>query len=109
MANFDVRRILVDQISSLDIMYTQLYSTLQLDETHLTPYVCSCLQGFKGAVAKPWGFVKLPRSGVRIILENGEGIMVKVSLELIFPTSNNQAEYEAFLASLRLAKDLGGE
>ena len=48
-------------------------------------------------------------SGAGIILENEEGILVDVSLALSFPTSNNQAEYEAFLAGLRLAEDLGVE
>lgn len=43
MVNFDVRHILVNQGSSVDIMYLQLYSTLQVDETHLTPYVGSDL------------------------------------------------------------------
>ena len=33
--------------------------------------------------------------------------MVEHSLTLSFPTSNNQAEYEALLAGLRLADDLG--
>ncbi|XP_058726074.1 uncharacterized protein LOC131597391 [Vicia villosa] len=45
MANFDVRRILVDQGSSVDIMYSQLFKILQLDDSHLTPYVGSDLQG----------------------------------------------------------------
>ena len=44
-----------------------------------------------------------------IILENEEGILVEVSLTLSFPTSNNQEEYEAFLAGLHLAEDLGTE
>ena len=48
-------------------------------------------------------------SGAGIILENEEGTRVEVSLTLAFPTSNNQAEYEAFLAGLRLAEDLGAE
>ncbi|CAJ2653396.1 unnamed protein product [Trifolium pratense] len=41
-----------------------------------------------------------------IILENKNGLLIEVSLALSFPTSNNQAEYEAFLAGLRLAEDL---
>jgi ribonuclease HI len=45
-------------------------------------------------------------SGAGIILENEEGILIEVSLALSFPTSNNQAEYEAFLAGLRLAEDV---
>ena len=33
--------------------------------------------------------------------------MIEHSLTLSFPTSNNQAKYEALLAGLRLAEDLG--
>ncbi|GAU23378.1 hypothetical protein TSUD_334260 [Trifolium subterraneum] len=48
-------------------------------------------------------------SGAGIILENGDGVLIEVSLGLSFPTTNNQAEYEAFLAGLRLAEDMGAE
>ncbi|GAU30744.1 hypothetical protein TSUD_145410 [Trifolium subterraneum] len=48
-------------------------------------------------------------AGAGIILENEEGILIEVSLALSFPTSNNQAEYEAFLAGLRLAEDVGAK
>ncbi|GAU10563.1 hypothetical protein TSUD_420920, partial [Trifolium subterraneum] len=48
-------------------------------------------------------------AGAGIILENEEGILIEVSLALTFPTSNNQAEYEAFLAGLRLAEDVGAK
>ncbi|XP_058726105.1 uncharacterized protein LOC131597421 [Vicia villosa] len=48
-------------------------------------------------------------SGAGIILENGEGTLIEVSLSLSFPTSNNQAEYEALIAGLRLANDLDAE
>ena len=43
MANFNVQRILVDQGSSVDIMYTQLFTTLQLNESNLTLYMDSVL------------------------------------------------------------------
>jgi len=46
-------------------------------------------------------------SGARVIVENGEGIVVEISLGLCFPVTKNTAEYEAFLAGLRIAKDLG--
>ncbi|XP_058722967.1 uncharacterized protein LOC131594783 [Vicia villosa] len=46
-------------------------------------------------------------SGAGIILENDEGLIIEVSLVLSFNTSNNQAEYEALLAGLRLAEDVG--
>ena len=45
-------------------------------------------------------------SGAGILLKNKEGIMIEHSLTLSFPTLNNQAEYEASLAGLRLAEDL---
>ncbi|KAK2416133.1 hypothetical protein QL285_038556 [Trifolium repens] len=59
MANYDVRRILVDTGSSADIMFSQCFTALQLDETYLAPYVGSDLQGFNGATTKPWGYVDL--------------------------------------------------
>ncbi|XP_061368789.1 uncharacterized protein LOC133311711 [Gastrolobium bilobum] len=48
-------------------------------------------------------------SGVGIIIENPEGVAVEHSLTLEFPTSNNQAEYEAMIAGLIYAKELGAE
>ncbi|WJX56033.1 hypothetical protein P8452_41732 [Trifolium repens] len=59
MANFDVRRILVDQGSSCDIMYSELFKTLQLTEKNLKPYVSADLQGFNGATTKSWGYTDL--------------------------------------------------
>ena len=46
-------------------------------------------------------------SSARIIVENGEGMVVEISLGLSFPLTNNIVEYEVFLAGLRIAKDLG--
>ncbi|GAU33272.1 hypothetical protein TSUD_279460 [Trifolium subterraneum] len=59
MENFDVRRILVDSGSLCDIMYVHLFRTLQLDESHLTPYLGSDLQEYNEATTKPWGYVDL--------------------------------------------------
>ncbi|GAU25009.1 hypothetical protein TSUD_154830 [Trifolium subterraneum] len=59
MANFDVRRILVDQGSSYDIMYSGLFKVLHLTEENLAPYAGSDLQGFNGSTTKPWGYVDL--------------------------------------------------
>ncbi|MCI51770.1 hypothetical protein A2U01_0073014, partial [Trifolium medium] len=49
MANFDVRRILVDTGSSVDIMFVHCFKTLQLDQSYMAPYVGSDLQAFNGA------------------------------------------------------------
>jgi ribonuclease HI len=46
-------------------------------------------------------------SGAGIIVEDNKCIIVKISLALSFPVTNNTAEYEAFLAGLRTAKDMG--
>ncbi|RDX64038.1 hypothetical protein CR513_57448, partial [Mucuna pruriens] len=46
------------------------------------------------------------RSGARVILEGPGGVLVEQSLHFDFRASNNQAEYEALLAGMRLARDL---
>jgi ribonuclease HI len=48
-------------------------------------------------------------SGAGIILESEDGALIEVLLELSFETTNNKAEYEAFLAGLRLVKDIEAE
>jgi len=45
--------------------------------------------------------------GARVILENPSGIKVEQSLRFNFKASNNQAEYEALIAGLNLAEDMG--
>ena len=46
-------------------------------------------------------------AGASILIENDERITVEYSLKFEFPTSNNQAEYEACLAGIRAEKELG--
>ncbi|RDX70210.1 Retrovirus-related Pol polyprotein from transposon 17.6, partial [Mucuna pruriens] len=45
-------------------------------------------------------------SGAGVILEGPSGVLVEQSLHFEFKASNNQAEYEALLAGMRLARDL---
>jgi hypothetical protein len=45
-------------------------------------------------------------AGAGILIENDEGVTVEYSLKFEFPTSNNQAEYEACLTGIRAAKEL---
>ena len=45
----------------------------------------------------------LSRSGAGLILENDKCLSVKMSIQFSFPTTNNQAEYEAFITGLNLA------
>jgi len=46
-------------------------------------------------------------SGAGIILEGPGEFVLEQSLKFEFKTSNNQAEYEALLAGLELARDMG--
>jgi len=46
-------------------------------------------------------------SGARIVLEGPGGVLVEQSLKFSFKTSNNQAEYEALIAGMLLAKEMG--
>ncbi|RDX96069.1 Tf2-9, partial [Mucuna pruriens] len=46
-------------------------------------------------------------SGVGVILEGPTGTFIKQSLHFKFKASNNQAEYEALLAGMKLAQELG--
>ncbi|RDX87393.1 Retrovirus-related Pol polyprotein from transposon 17.6, partial [Mucuna pruriens] len=45
-------------------------------------------------------------SGVGVILESLDGVLVEQSLQFEFKASNNQAEYEALLVRMKLAKEL---
>jgi len=45
--------------------------------------------------------------GAGIVLEGSNDILIEKSLHFAFKTSNNQAEYEAILAGLYLAREVG--
>ncbi|XP_061373780.1 uncharacterized protein LOC133316099 [Gastrolobium bilobum] len=51
------------------------------------------------------GSSNIKGSGAGIILESPEAVTIEHSLNLGFPTSNNQAEYEALIAGLIQAKE----
>lgn len=46
-------------------------------------------------------------SGAIVILEGPYEINLKQTIRLNFPTSNNQAEYEALITGVKLAKEVG--
>ncbi|WOL13528.1 hypothetical protein Cni_G22298 [Canna indica] len=46
-------------------------------------------------------------SGASIILENNQGVALEQSLQFHFKASNNQVEYEALVAKLKPARDVG--
>ena len=45
-------------------------------------------------------------SGAGLILINFEGVVTEYALRFNFKILNNQAEYEAFVAGLKIAKEL---
>ncbi|GAU40198.1 hypothetical protein TSUD_375060 [Trifolium subterraneum] len=96
MANFDVRRILVDQGSSYDIMYSGLFKVLQLTEENLVSYVGSDLQGFNGSTTKPWGYVDL-------IVTFGENKAMK-SVKVKFLVVNCPSLYNCIIGRPTLAE-----
>lgn len=58
MTNFEVRRILVDQGSSIDIIFLVFLTKLGILED-LTPYRGTYLSGFNGSNNRPLGYIKL--------------------------------------------------
>ena len=53
------------------------------------------------------GASNIKGSGVGIILEGLYNITLEQALKINFRASNNQAEYEALIADLKLARELG--
>ncbi|XP_024006422.1 uncharacterized protein LOC112082935 [Eutrema salsugineum] len=65
-------------------------------------------------VTQPWilhadGSSSHKGSGIGIRLKSPEEEVIEQSFRLGFPASNNEAEYEALIAGLRLAKNIGAE
>jgi len=48
-------------------------------------------------------------SGARVILEGPNGVLIEQSLRFAFKTNNNQAEYEALITDILLAKEMGAK
>ncbi|KAK8936088.1 hypothetical protein KSP39_PZI013166 [Platanthera zijinensis] len=44
--------------------------------------------------------------GAGVVLVSPQGTRIEQAIEILFPVTNNQAEYEAMVAGLRLAKEL---
>jgi hypothetical protein len=59
----------------------------------------------------PWtlsvdGASNIRGSGAGVVLEGPDGVLIEQSLRFAFKASNNQAEYEALLAGMKLAKEM---
>jgi len=96
MANFDVRRVLIDTGASCDIMYTGLFKTLQMTENNLSPYVGSEFYGFNESSTKPWGYVEL-----LVSFEEGDG---KKPIKIPFLVIDGASLYNCIIARTGLAR-----
>ena len=59
IGGYDVKRVMMDQGSAVEIMYPNLYKELSLRAEDLTPY-SSPLVSFEGMIIIPKGQVRLP-------------------------------------------------
>ena len=67
ISGYDVRRVMVDQGSAVDMMYPDLYKGLGLKPEDLTTYN-SPLVSFEGRLVTPMGLIKLPvQSGTDVV------------------------------------------
>ena len=67
ISGYDVRRVMVDQGSAVDVMYPDLYKGFGLKPEDLTTYN-SPLVSFKGRLVTPMGLIRLPvQSGMDVV------------------------------------------
>ncbi|XP_015964974.1 uncharacterized protein LOC107488716 [Arachis duranensis] len=97
------------ELSEYDIQYQ---SRGAIKSQTLADFVAELMQEDRAPTEDPWtlyvdGASNSKGSGAGILLENGQGIQLEQSLHFTFHASNNQAEYEAFIAGLRLAQTMG--
>ena len=59
IGGYDVKRVLVDQGSAVEVMYPDLYKGLNLKQENLSPYD-SPLVSFEGKIIIPRGMIRLP-------------------------------------------------
>ncbi|XP_050241916.1 uncharacterized protein LOC126690832 [Quercus robur] len=59
IGGYDVRRVLVDQGSAVEVMYPDLYKWLNLKQEDLSPYNTPLLS-FEGKIVIPKGMIRLP-------------------------------------------------
>nr|XP_023909490.1 uncharacterized protein LOC112021153 [Quercus suber] len=70
IGDYDVKRVMVDRGSPVEIMYPDLYKGLGLKPEDLTPY-SSPLMSFDGKLIIPKGMIRLPiQTGLEVVEVN---------------------------------------
>lgn len=59
MLNFDMLRIFIDEESSCDIMYIELFEKLGLKRESLSIYKGSDKQSFNDTITHPYGYIEV--------------------------------------------------
>ena len=54
-------------------------------------------------------YISPKEGGVGVVITTPKGEMLKYGVQLKFPTTNNEAEYEGVLMGLRVGKALGAK
>ena len=67
------------------------------------------IEGNKTWVVHVDGSSTLHASGIGVVLKSPEANKLRYKVRLHYPTTNNEAEYEALLKGLELTKSLGAE
>jgi hypothetical protein len=77
IADYDVSRILIDQGSSCDIMFNEIFSKLQIEQERHEPYHEGPLTAFHGSTTQPLG------QGQRVVYQWGSPCYPKKKKKII--------------------------
>ncbi|XP_057724061.1 uncharacterized protein LOC130940023 [Arachis stenosperma] len=96
------------ELSEFDIQYQPRGS---IKSQYLVDFVAELTEPSSDVSSSRWtlfvdGASNPQGAGAGILLESSDGIVLEHSLRFSFKASNNQSEYEALIAGLRLATDL---
>ena len=78
----------------------------------LANFIAEFTLGVENNEDEAWWKIKVDGSsnkdaGVKVVLESPEKDVIQYAIQLQFPSTNNDAEYEALLTGLKLAKSIG--
>ncbi|GAU29790.1 hypothetical protein TSUD_293580 [Trifolium subterraneum] len=96
------------ELSEFDIMYVPRGA---IESQALADFVLELTNPPSENEPQPWTLSvddssNLRGSGAGVVLEGPEGVLIEQSLRFAFKASNNQAEYEALIAGMKLAKEM---
>jgi ribonuclease HI len=96
------------ELSEYDIVFSPRGS---IKSQVLADFVLELTTPSQEASLEPWilsvdGASNLRGSGAGVVMEGPDEVMIEQSLRFAFKESNNQAEYEALIAGMKLAKEM---